>query len=137
MSSNPMGDRQPWDGVSLSVEPGRIVGLLGPNGSGKTTLIKLACGLLTPSAGTVQVCGGRPADPAIHGLVSCLPERMAVPAWMTAEQLVDFYQDFYGDFRQDVALQMLSDQQIDPGLRGPGDEQRHPEKVQLILVMRL
>ena len=111
------GRQTALDGVSLSVEPGRIVGLLGPNGSGKTTLIKLACGLLTPSAGTVQVCGGRPTDPAIHGLVSCLPERMAVPAWMTAEQLVDFYQDFYGDFRQDVALQMLSDLQIDPGLR--------------------
>ena len=66
------GRQTALDGVSLSVEPGRIVGLLGPNGSGKTTLIKLACGLLTPSAGTVQVCGGRPADPAIHGLVSCL-----------------------------------------------------------------
>ena len=41
--------------VSLAVEPGRIVGLLGPNGSGKTTLIKLANGLLTPSEGEVLV----------------------------------------------------------------------------------
>ena len=68
------GRQTALDGVSLSVEPGRIVGLLGPNGSGKTTLIKLACGLLTPSAGTVQVCGGRPADPAIHGLVKLLDD---------------------------------------------------------------
>lgn len=35
--------------VSLTIEPGHIIGLLGPNGSGKTTLIKLACGLLVPS----------------------------------------------------------------------------------------
>ena len=45
--------------VSLAVEPGRIVGLLGPNGSGKTTLIKLANGLLTPSEGEVLVFLGR------------------------------------------------------------------------------
>ena len=40
------------DGISFTIEPGRIVGLLGPNGSGKTTLIKLANGLLTPDGGT-------------------------------------------------------------------------------------
>lgn len=39
------------DGISFTIEPGRIVGLLGPNGSGKTTLIKLANGLLVPTAG--------------------------------------------------------------------------------------
>ncbi len=40
--------------VSLTIEPGHIIGLLGPNGSGKTTLIKLACGLLVPSSGSVN-----------------------------------------------------------------------------------
>lgn len=123
------------DGVSLTVEPGRIVGLLGPNGSGKTTLLKLACGLLTPTSGEILVCGQAPGSPASHAQVSYLPERMAVPDWMTAKQLVHFYQDFYGDFRQDVAWQMLSDLNIDPALRVREMSKGTREKVQLILVM--
>ena len=123
------------DGVSLTVEPGRIVGLLGPNGSGKTTLLKLACGLLTPTSGEILVCGQAPGSPASHAQVSYLPERMAVPDWMTAKQLVHFYQDFYGDFRQDVAWQMLSDLNIDPALRVRELSKGTREMVQLILVM--
>lgn len=123
------------DGVDLTIEPGRIVGLLGPNGCGKSTFLKLACGLLTPSAGEIEICGGRPGQPATHGQVSYLPERMAVPVWMTAAQLVDFYQDFYRDFRRDVALQMLSDLHIDPALRVREMSKGTREKVQLILAM--
>ena len=48
------------DEVDLSVQRGRIVGLLGPNGSGKTTLIKTAAGLLTPSAGEIRINCLRP-----------------------------------------------------------------------------
>ena len=65
------------DEVSLTVEPGRIVGLLGPNGSGKTTLIKLANGLLTPDGGYIAVCGTAPGRES-HSLVSYLPERTAI-----------------------------------------------------------
>ncbi|MGI5232062.1 ABC transporter ATP-binding protein [Actinoallomurus sp. CA-142502] len=45
---------------TLDVPAGRVVGLVGPNGAGKTTLLSLAGGLLTPTAGTIEVCGGRP-----------------------------------------------------------------------------
>lgn len=121
--------------VSLTVEPGRIVGLLGPNGSGKTTLIKLACGLLTPTSGEIQTCGLKPGQPASHAQISYLPERMAVPAWMSVRDLLQFYQDFYADFRQDAALQMLSDLHIDPALRVREMSKGNREKVQLILVM--
>jgi branched-chain amino acid transport system permease protein len=45
------------DGVSLSLQPGEIVGLIGPNGSGKTTLLNLISGALSPSAGTIHIDG--------------------------------------------------------------------------------
>jgi ABC-2 type transport system ATP-binding protein len=47
---------------TLDIPGGRIVGLVGPNGAGKTTLLSLAAGLLRPSAGSIEVCGGRPGS---------------------------------------------------------------------------
>ena len=47
---------------TLDIPAGRVVGLVGPNGAGKTTLLSLAAGLLTPTSGTIEVCGGRPAS---------------------------------------------------------------------------
>ena len=120
--------------VSLAVEPGRIVGLLGPNGSGKTTLIKLANGLLTPSAGEVLVCGAAPGKET-HAAVSYLPERTAIPTWMSVKQLMDFYGDFYADFRRDAAEEMLAHLNIPAAQRIKQMSKGTREKVQLIMVM--
>jgi ABC-2 type transport system ATP-binding protein len=46
---------------SLEIPAGRVVGLVGPNGAGKTTLLNLAVGMLSPTTGTIEVLGGRPA----------------------------------------------------------------------------
>ena len=54
------GQKAALKNVNLTIEPGQIVGLLGPNGSGKTTLIKLINGLLQPSSGTIRVNGIKP-----------------------------------------------------------------------------
>ena len=120
--------------VNLQVEPGRIVGLLGPNGSGKTTLIKLANGLLTPSEGEILVCGSVPGRES-HTSVSYLPERTAIPTWMSAAQLMDFYGDFYRDFRRDAAEEMLKRLEISPRQRIKQMSKGTREKVQLIMVM--
>jgi ABC-2 type transport system ATP-binding protein len=46
---------------TLEIPPGHVTGLVGPNGAGKSTLLNLAVGLLAPTTGTIEVCGGRPA----------------------------------------------------------------------------
>ena len=91
--SKSYGKAPALENVSFAIESGRIVGLLGPNGSGKTTLIKLANGLLTPSSGEILIDGRTPGRET-HAVVSYLPERTAIPIWMSAGQLMDFYQDF-------------------------------------------
>ena len=81
------------EGVNLTVEPGRVVGLLGPNGSGKTTLIKLANGLLTPTGGEILIDGMKPG-PESKALVAYLPDRDYLADWMTPGQQMDFFADF-------------------------------------------
>ena len=132
--SKSYGKAQALEGVSFAIEPGRIVGLLGPNGSGKTTLIKLANGLLTPSEGEIRICGLAPGKES-HACVSYLPERTAIPTWMSVTQLLDFYQDFYADFRRDAAEEMLAHLNIPPKQRIKQMSKGTREKVQLIMVM--
>jgi ABC-2 type transport system ATP-binding protein len=56
------GRRWALSDCTLSIPAGHVVGLVGPNGAGKTTLLSLATGLLTPTAGSIQVLGGVPAS---------------------------------------------------------------------------
>ena len=122
------------DEVDFNVKPGRIVGLLGPNGSGKTTLIKLINGLLSPDGGSVSICGNAPGRES-RSVVSYLPERAAIPTWMSSAQLLDFYQDFYADFRRDAAEEMLAHLNIQPRQRIKEMSKGTREKLQLIMVM--
>jgi ABC-2 type transport system ATP-binding protein len=59
------GRRQALAECTLEIPPGHVVGLVGPNGAGKTTLLKIACGMLAPTTGRIEVLGEQPAaDPA-------------------------------------------------------------------------
>ena len=128
------GANRALENVNLTVAPGRVVGLLGPNGSGKTTLIKLINGLLTPTAGEVRVCGLQPGKES-KALVSYLPDRPCLPEWMSVEQLMDYYADFFTDFDRVRADDMLGRLSLHKELRVSQMSKGMKEKVQLILVM--
>lgn len=120
--------------VNLTLERGRIVGLLGPNGSGKTTLIKLINGLLVPSDGELLIDGNKPGTQT-KKIVSYLPERTYLPDWMRVADAIDFFQEFYEDFDLKKAKDMLERLHLDPGKRMKTLSKGTKEKVQLILVM--
>ena len=122
------------ENVDLSVEPGRIVGLLGPNGSGKTTLIKLANGLLTPTAGEILIDGEKPGV-RTRAEVSYLSDKEYLPDWMNTRQLLEFFGDFYEDFEPERARAMLEHLGIPADMRIKQMSKGTREKVQLIMVM--
>ena len=122
------------DNLNLELPQGNIVGLLGPNGSGKTTFIKLAAGLLTPTAGEITICGEK-IGPASKALVSYLPDRTCFNKRLKVAELLDFFRDFYADFDVNRAQQMLNALGIDPQARYRTLSKGTQEKVQLVLTM--
>ena len=128
------GSKAALDNLNLTLPRGRIIGLLGPNGSGKTTLIKLINGLLAPTAGQLYINGNEPG-PDTKKVVSYLPERTYFNSWMKVNDILDFFCDFYADFRRNRAEDMLQRLCIDPTARLSTMSKGTKEKVQLIMVM--
>ena len=128
------GSKAALDNLNLTLPRGRIIGLLGPNGSGKTTLIKLINGLLAPTAGQLYINGNEPG-PDTKKVVSYLPERTYFNSWMKVNDILDFFCDFYADFRRNRAEDMLQRLGIDPTARLSTMSKGTKEKVQLIIVM--
>ena len=132
--SKSFGSLQALNNVNFSLQPGRIVGLLGPNGSGKTTLLKIMNGLLEPSGGEIRIGGELPGI-ATKKIVSYLPERTYLNDWMKVQDIITFFNDFYEDFDPAKAHAMMDDMDIDKTARLKTLSKGTKEKVQLILVM--
>jgi ABC-2 type transport system ATP-binding protein len=76
------------DGVSMNIPEGRIFGLLGPNGAGKTTMIRIMCGLLAPTAGTVAIGGFSLKNELsdIKRIIGVVPQEIALYSTLTARE---------------------------------------------------
>lgn len=120
--------------INLTLNRGKIVGLLGPNGSGKTTLIKLINGLLVPTGGSILINGKAPGVET-KASISYLPDRTYLDENMKVKDCFAFFKDFYADFDIAKANDMLSRLNINPNVSLKTLSKGNKEKVQLILVM--
>jgi len=87
------------DQVGLSVAPGELVGLVGANGAGKSTLVKIACGLVRPTSGTVTVYGMPAGSREARRQLGYLAELFRFPLWSTASEVLALHQRLAGSTR--------------------------------------
>lgn len=128
------GSVKALDNLTLKIESGKIVGLLGPNGHGKTTLIKTLSGLLSKDKGKVLIDGKR-IGVGTKKIVSYLTERSYLSPEMKIKEVVSFFQEFYEDFDAKKADAMLGELSLDKESKLKSLSKGNREKVQLIMVM--
>ena len=86
------GRRRGVEGVTFAVQPGEVVGFLGPNGSGKTTVLRMLMGLISITRGTAELFGRSvaDADPSVRRDIGYLPGTLGVYDKMTAREYFRF-----------------------------------------------
>jgi ABC-2 type transport system ATP-binding protein len=127
-------DKEILKDINLTIERGKIIGLLGKNGQGKTTLIKLINDLLTPTSGEILI-NGKNIGIESKKIISYLPERTYLDKDMTVEEVIKFFSEFYDNFNIEKAYKLLEDLDLDVKERLSKMSKGMQEKVQLILVM--
>lgn len=120
--------------INLEFESGHVIGLLGSNGSGKTTLIKLINGLLTPDEGEILV-DGKNIGVETKKIISYLPDQTYIDNAMSIKECINFFKDFYEDFDEDKAKNILNKFEIPLNKKFGQLSKGNKEKLQLALVM--
>ncbi len=107
------------DGVTFSVGPGQVVGLLGRNGAGKTTLIRIAMGMIEAQAGRVRVLG---LDPRLQPVevkrrVGYVAEDQILPPYMKVGEILDLHRRLFPTWDDALARRLLERFELDRGAR--------------------
>lgn len=122
------------DHIDLEIKRGIVIGILGPNGSGKTSLIKIMAGILRQSKGEIRIDGKTPGVDT-KAIVSYLPDRNFLYKWMKIEDAINFYKDFYSDFDENKAYELLQFMKLDKDMKIDTLSKGMNEKLNLLLVL--
>ena len=128
------GNKKILKDVNLTIETGKVIGLLGKNGTGKSTLIKLINDLLTLDKGEVFIKGKKVGIDS-KKIISYLPERTYLDKSMTVDKVIEYFKDFYDNFDEEKARKLLKDLELDTSQKLAKMSKGMQEKVQLVLVM--
>ncbi|MDO4662539.1 MAG: ATP-binding cassette domain-containing protein [Tissierellia bacterium] len=128
------GDLNALNGINLSLEEGKLLGLLGPNGSGKTTLIKIIMGLIKPDQGEVRV-DGKLVGVETKKIISYLPDAYHLYDNLTIKDAINLYNDFYDDFSMKICKDLMDFMQIPK--KGYAEKLSKGMKERLLLTLTL
>lgn len=128
------GKKIALNNLNVSIEKGKIIGLLGKNGSGKSTFMKVINDLLTPTSGSILVNGQKPGVNS-KKIISYLPEKTYLDSSFTIKDSVNMFKAFYEDFNEKTAYKLLKDLDLDKTQKINKLSKGMQEKLQLILVM--
>lgn len=126
--------KQVIDNINISIEKGKIVGLIGQNGSGKTTLMKMIVGLMTIDSGEILICGNAPSFKTKE-LISYLPDQVNYENWMKVIDIINMYENIFSDFDKNKAIELCNTFHIEKDLLIKTLSKGTKEKVAIILTM--
>ena len=92
--------------ISLDIETGKIIGLLGPNGSGKTTFMKTIMRIIREQSGNILICN-IPASYETRKYISFMPDREFLYDTMTVKDAINYYKDSFSDFDMKTADELV------------------------------
>lgn len=132
--SKKLGRKEVLNDISITLNKGKVLGILGPNGNGKTTLLNIIVGFLKADSGEVKV-SGMEVGSETKKVISFLQEKSNLSKRMNINDAINFYIDFFTDFDMDKMNELIKFMNLDRAVKIQSLSKGMLEKLCLSLVL--